>query len=113
MHDNPQLINRTPTALRQGVEILRGAAVQAARDSNIAREIAEGKKLGVELHDLIDRLGQRVEPVRMVVPQPTASVDNPGAPPAATDLAREVQALNGTVAEGIRRLSILIDSIDL
>ena len=89
------------------------AAVEARRDSAVAREIEQGKKIGVSLHDLIDRIGQRVEPVRLVSP-PSGPGDEPSAmPSAATDLAREIQSINGTFAEAGRRLEILLGSIDL
>lgn len=91
---------------------LQGQVQALKRNSAVAAQLERGKTLGAQLHELIDQIANRVQAVRTVQP-PSAGTDAPGEPVAATDLAQEIQALNGTLAEGNRRLQILLDSIDL
>lgn len=104
---------------RPGVSVgASSALIQGARGteperiSAVAREIQTANKIGAGLHDLLDRLEQRLISVR--VPQPPSAAKNAEASPAApTDLAQSLQTVNSTISGAFARLQTIVESIDL
>jgi hypothetical protein len=89
-----------------------GAAGDPQRLSAVAREVRAARDVGAALHEVIDRLEARLAPVLSDAPPNT--VDKAlESPIASTDLARELQSLNSTSSAVGRRLSALLDRIDL
>lgn len=79
--------------------------------SAIARELEKSKQIGAVMHEMIDRLEQKVLPIRMATPpQADSSGTEPQLP---TDLARTLQAVNATNGMALLRLQSIVETIDL
>jgi hypothetical protein len=104
-------VRQAPPATRSiGGEVGGNAPIPT---SVVSHELERANRLGGDIHNLLDRLEQRLVPLCHPAPPNGHAGDAASAASAPTELSRAVQGINSVNASACERLASILDRIDL
>lgn len=94
----------------------RGAAAMLTKERDlgqIPRELERQQEAGVELHNMVSRLEERLEAIRLAKPETAASPERDHPEPIRADLAQAIANGTSQITTATRRLQTLLHELEV